>query len=179
MNKAVFLDRDGTINVDDGYIYEIEKFRFITRSAEAIKVLKNSGLKVIIVTNQSGVGQGLYKEEDVKKVHTHMVEELKKKGVKIDDILYCPHTRDAGCECRKPNMLMVKKSAEKFGLNLKECYVVGDKNADVALGNRAGCKSILVKTGYSGKDKCEATPDYTAEDLYEAASWIIGQENKK
>ncbi len=177
MNKAVFLDRDGTINEDSNYVYEIEKFRFIQKAVEAIKILKEKGFKVIVVTNQSGVGHGLYSERDVRKVHAYMMKELGKKGVEIDDVLYCPHKRDAGCECRKPNTLMVKKSAKKFNLNLKKCFVIGDKNADVALGNRTGCKAILVKTGHSGKDKCEAFPDYVTKNIYTAAKWIVKQED--
>ena len=177
MNKAVFLDRDGTINIDHGYVHEIEKFQFIPGAKDALKILQEHKFKLIIITSQSGIGRGYYKEEDYHALMKYMFEELKKQGIKIEAAYFCPHAPDAGCKCRKPQPTLINKAAEDFNIDLKESYVVGDKTADVKIGELAGCKAVLVKTGKAGQDKAfKINPDFTAKDLNEAAKWIIKNE---
>jgi len=180
MYKAVFLDRDGTINVDNGYVHKIEDFRFIEGSIAGIRMLQEMGYKLIITTSQSGIGRGLYTEEDVKSVHAHMISELVREGITIDDIYFCPHHSEEGigkykidCKCRKPKTGMIDEAVAEHDIDVRQSYVIGDKTADIAMGQNAGCKTVLVRTGKGGKDgKYDATPDIVAENLLEAAKMI-------
>ena len=173
-NKAVFLDRDGTINVDKPDIYRVEGFELIPKAAQALKRLK--GYKIIVITNQGKIGRGICTEKDVEKLNDYMRRLLKKQGVVIDGIYYCPHHPDEGCDCRKPNTKLIKKAAEDFKIDLTKSFMVGDKTSDIKLGQNVGCRTILVKTGSAGKDgRHEVKPDYIAEDLDEAVKWIVAQ----
>ncbi|MBL7147269.1 MAG: HAD-IIIA family hydrolase [Nanoarchaeota archaeon] len=181
---AVFLDRDGTINKSIDQLYKKEQFELLPRAAEAIHKINSEGIKVIVVTNQPVVARGLCTEKDVQRIHELMSKELNQFNAFVDEILFCPHHPNANlvdyrkdCECRKPKIGMLKKAAEKFDLDLKKCFMIGDLTQDIKAGKDAGCKTVLVKTGHAGKDKkYEVTPDYIAEDLYEAVN-IILQEN--
>ncbi len=185
LNKiAVFLDRDGTINEDKGYINHPDRIELIPRSAEAINRLNKEGILSIIVTNQSGVARGYFKEELLPIMNRRLEDLLKEKKAQIDAIYYCHHHPDDNCSCRKPRSGMLKKAAEEFNLNLKDCFVVGDKYTDVVLGHNVGAKSVLVLTGYGkgqweyDRQEWENGPDYVAEDLYEAVSWILKEVKK-
>ncbi len=180
-NIAVFLDRDGTINDDKGYINHPDRIELIPRSALAIRRLNKEGILTIIVSNQSGVARGYFKKELLPVMNKRLENLLKAKKACIDDIYYCPHHPDDNCSCRKPKVGMLKKAAKKFGLDLRKCFVVGDKYSDIVLGHNAEAITILVLTGY-GKgqweyesQKWKNKPDYVAEDLYEAVKWIIKQ----
>ena len=184
-NKAVFIDRDGCLIHELGYINSVEKIKFFRRSFDALRLLKAAGFKVIIVTNQSGVARGYFPESFVAEAHSYIAAELKKKNLKIDAYYYCPHHEKAtvavykkDCECRKPRQGMIKKASKRFNLDLKQCFTMGDKLSDVKLGHNGGMKGILVLTGFGRWQrglirKERIKPDYIARDFYSGAKWVV------
>lgn len=154
MKRAVFLDRDGTINIEKEYLYLAEDFEFVPGAQEAIRLLNQAGVMVVVVTNQSGVARGYYTEGDVEKLHRHIADELKKSGAHVDAWLYCPHhpsgrgSYSLPCNCRKPLPGMLLEAARRYDIDLENSAMIGDKLADVEAGMAAGCQTILVRTGY-------------------------------
>lgn len=153
-NKAVFLDRDGTINIDKNYLYKTEEFEFVEGAVEGLKILYDLGYKLIVVTNQAGIGRGYYTEEDLKKLNNYMEEKLLQEGIKIEKCYYCPHHAEHGigkykidCECRKPKPGMLLEGIKEFNINPEKSYMIGDKLSDAEAGINAGVKPIIVKTG--------------------------------
>jgi len=153
--RAVFLDRDGTINVEKEYLHRIEDFEFIPGAPEAIKRLRSAGYLVIVVTNQSGVARGYFSQEDVDCLHEHIQQELMSRGTRIDAFYVCPHHPTKGlnelrmdCDCRKGSPGMLLRAAEEHDIDLKSSFMIGDKPADIEAGQRAGCQAVLVMTGY-------------------------------
>lgn len=182
MDKIVFLDRDGTINVEKNYLYKPEEFEFIPGSEKAIQMLNENGYKVIVVTNQAGIARGYYGEEDVKFLHQYISEELAKQGAHIDEYLYCPHHPENGigkykciCSCRKPGTGMFEKVAERYEIDRNASWMVGDNVSDIQAGKNFGLKTILVSTGYGRKIMEEQQVDFDCyrKDLYEAAKYIV------
>lgn len=175
MHKAVFIDRDGVINQDLGkYITKPEDFLFLPNAVEALKKLYKSEYKVIIITNQGGIGKGIYTKEDMEAIHEKMHKLLKEKDVEIDGLYYCPHHPNENCECRKPRIGMVKKAIKEHDIDVKNSFFIGDKTSDIKAGKDAGCKTFLVKTGYAGHDKAyDAEPDFVVSDLLEAVNKIL------
>lgn len=173
MRKAVIMDRDGVLVEDPGYVHKIGDFRLVDNAAEGLKLLK--GYKLFIITNQSGIGRGFYTPEDFNNFNAHMINELKKRGIKIEKTYFCPHKPEDSCRCRKPKTKFLKTIEKEFGINLKNSFVVGDKKNDIEMGRSEGCKTVLVLTGHGAKSKNEANPDYFAEDLLDAAQWIVNQ----
>ena len=173
--KAILLDRDGTINYDPhAYIAKAEDFEFLPRVIDALKLVPKEEYKMIIVTNQGGIGTKEYTEEDLAEIHKKMLDELSQNNVTIDGIYYCPHAPVAKCNCRKPKPTMIEKAKNDFKINLSESYFIGDKTGDIKAGENAGCKTILVKTGYAGKDNhYKIHPNHVAKDLYEAINIIL------
>lgn len=152
MNKAVFLDRDGTINVDKNYLYKIEDFEFLPGVIEGLKILQDAGFILIIVTNQSGIGRGYYTEEDFKRLNEWMIKELKKCGVHISKVYYCPHIPNSSvekyrkkCNCRKPLLGMFENAIADFGISISESWVIGDKVRDCLICEKYDCKGFLVE----------------------------------
>lgn len=175
MRRAVFLDRDGTINIEKDYLYRVEDFEFIPGVPEALRLLNEAGYFVVVVTNQSGVARGYYTEEDVENLHRHIAAELDKCGARVDAWLYCPH-HPAGkgsyslpCHCRKPLPGMLHDAATRFDIDLEASVMIGDKLADVEAARAAGCLPILVRSGY-GAEQESLVPAGTAvyDDLYAA-----------
>jgi D-glycero-D-manno-heptose 1,7-bisphosphate phosphatase len=173
--KAVFLDRDGVITVDLGYVHLIEDLKLLPGAVEAIKRFNAAGFLVVIVTNQSGVARGYYTENAVKRFNRHLVSELKEHGAKIDAVYYCPHHREGAvkkymkdCDCRKPKPGMLLRAAREHCIDLKGSWMVGDKVSDVLAGKAAGCRTIII-----GGRKGEA--DGAAKDLKAAAAYILGR----
>ena len=151
MNKAIFLDRDGTINVEKNYLYKIEDFEFLPGVIEALKKFQDAGYLLIIITNQSGIGRGYYSENDFKKLNDWMLSTLKKFGVTITAVYYCPHLPDAKikkyrkeCECRKPNLGMYNQAIKDYDLDLSKCYAIGDKIRDCAICESTACNGYLI-----------------------------------
>lgn len=201
-NSAVFLDRDGTINEEVGYLDSLDKLRLFENTAEAIKLINESGMKAVLITNQSGVARGYFTEEFVRIVHRQIQEILQEKGAFLDGFYYCPHHPTEGigiylqtCTCRKPGSGMLIKAAGELNIDLNRSYAVGDMFKDIEAASRVGAKGILVKTGYGLKamekdlrripteyppeekgnpDASETLqPDYIAEDILDAVTWII------
>ena len=146
MNKAVFLDRDGTINIDKGYVYKPEDFEFMPGAPEGIKLLNDIGFKVIVISNQSGIARKLYTSEDVHRLHKHIDNELGIFGAKIDAYYFCPHHPDFDivCECRKPNIGLIKQAVIDYNIDINESWMVGDKASDIECANNAGLKSVQI-----------------------------------
>jgi D-glycero-D-manno-heptose 1,7-bisphosphate phosphatase len=173
MTKAVFLDRDGVINIDKGYIHRIEDFEFIPGSLKGLKILKQKGFLLIIVTNQSGIGREYYSEKEYTVLKTEFHNLLSAQGIKITAEYFCPHAPEDICECRKPSPFFIKKAIKEFQIDKTESFFIGDKTSDIQAGKDAGVRTVLVKTGKAGTDKkCKVKPDYVCEDLPAAAELI-------
>jgi D-glycero-D-manno-heptose 1,7-bisphosphate phosphatase len=182
INKsAVFLDRDGTINEEVGYLDRPEKLKIIPGAFEAIRRLNQIGLKVIVVTNQSGIARGFFDEAFVLSLHEQMRTIFLENGAVIDGFYYCPHHPTAGiapyqkvCACRKPEPGLLMIAAKERDVDLETSYMIGDLFTDVEAGQRAGAKGILVRTGYGQQAVSDTiTPDYVADDILEAVDWIL------
>lgn len=185
--QALFLDRDGVINEEVDLLHDVSRLRLIPGSAVAIRQLNRAGIPVIVVTNQPVVARNLCTEEDLKAIHASLEELLlKEAGARIDAIYYCPHHPETHhpdgnpayripCACRKPETGMLNQAAIDFHLDLKRCTLIGDSTRDMETGKRGGLRTILVRTGYGGKDKrFEAVPDEICQDLGEAVDRILG-----
>jgi len=177
MNRAIFLDRDGVINRElKKYTEMWDEFEFLPNVFEALKLLSKTDYKLVIVTNQGGIGAGLYTKEDLEEIHKKMLEEFSKYDIRIDTIKYCPHIDEDNCECRKPKPGMILEAAKEFDIDLSKSWMVGDKTKDIKAAENAKVgKTILVKTGFGGKEPgaLEATQDFIAEDILDAANIIL------
>lgn len=185
---AVFLDRDGTVSEEVGYVNHLSRFKLFPWTAEAIKKLNEVDIKAILVTNQAGVARGYFTEDLIGEVHNKLVEELAKTGAYLDAIYYCPHHPSAGqppyranCECRKPKPGLLYKAADEHNIDLSCSFMIGDKYTDVELGQRIGVKGVMVMTGYGigeyeyQRQNWPQMPDKIAENLLTAVDWIISQ----
>lgn len=183
MNKAVFLDRDGTLNEDPGYLGDPCKLKLFPDVGEALSLLKNkNNFLLIVVSNQSGVARGLITEEEVVMVNQEINTKLAEFNVKIDAFYYCPFhpefNSEKDCECRKPSPSMILNAAIEHNIDLSSSYIVGDSAADIMAGKNAGIKTVLVKSGY-GKETFSILqnennfPSFVAENLNEASKFII------
>lgn len=180
MRKAVFLDRDGTINLEKEYLYRIEDFEFVAGAEDAIRLLNQAGYLVVVVTNQSGVARGYYTEEDVEILHREVSVRLAAKGAHVDAWYYCPH-HPAGkgsyalpCRCRKPLPGMLLAAADRYGICLEESIMIGDKRIDVEAALAAGCRPILVRSGYGSVEQEGLSQNVeVSNDLLSAVSSLI------
>ncbi len=190
--SAIFLDRDGTINVDADYLSHPDQLELLEGSAEAVREINTLGLLAVVITNQSGVARGYFDEEAVAAVNRKLSHLLAAEGASIDAFYYCPHHPEKGidpyrveCLCRKPATGMVDSASEELNIEPAKSYMIGDKAVDMELARKSGMKGILVKTGYGKKtlssiENGEAPrPDFTAEDLLHAVSWIKSEEENK
>jgi D-glycero-D-manno-heptose 1,7-bisphosphate phosphatase len=187
MLPAVFLDRDGTMVHDLGYLSRIEDLRWFPWTRDAVRLLKRAGFLVLVTTNQGGVGLGLYAEAFVRQVHDVMAASLDATGSAVDGWYYCPHHPRAriddlrfDCDCRKPRPGMVRQAQERFPIDLARSFVVGDKMTDVGLAVSVGARGILVRTGHGASELARHGGEApgaarVAEDLMEATTWILGQ----
>jgi D-glycero-D-manno-heptose 1,7-bisphosphate phosphatase len=179
LRPAVFLDRDGTISEEVGYLNHVSRLRILPHVPDAIRRLNEAGLPVIVVTNQSGVGRGYFPESLVHSVHELMTQQLEAAGARIDAMYYCPHTSADACNCRKPKTGMLEQAAREHAIDLHRSFVVGDRHGDIELARRAGGCSILVRTGYGEGEylwnapKWTIQPDFVAADLADAVHWIL------
>lgn len=189
LKGVVFLDRDGTINYDAGYINHVDNFIMYPYAAQAIRMLNKSGYYVIVITNQSGLGRGFFNEETLDEIHNYMVQSLKEQGANIDGIYFCPHDPNtkiekykAVCNCRKPETGLVEMAFKDFNIDKSKMYFIGDKYSDIMAGHKSGCKTIIVKTGYGKGDlihkshKWEVQPDKIADTLLDAVKFILKNE---
>ena len=191
MKKLLFIDRDGTINEQLGYINHLSRFVILPGVSEAVRLLNKNNWWAIIVTNQGGLARGYYPMELVDEIHAFLKSSLKEQGAIIDGIFFCPH-HPAGvvpeystdCDCRKPETGLVDKALEAFDIDMSNSYVVGDRHVDIELASRLNLKGVLVKTGY-GQGELEyiipekrLKPDHVAEDLLDAVKWILNEEKE-
>ncbi len=187
MRPAIFLDRDGTINQDVGYLNHPDQLELIPGAARALKILNSAGFPIVIITNQAGVAKGLIAEEQLPAIKEAFFEILEKQGLKVDGYYYCPHHPGGSvekyaqkCECRKPAPGLLLKASRDLNIDLKRSYVVGDKASDVQLAHNVGATGIMVLTGHGREDlrtypEDYALPHHTCKDLYEAVQWILRQ----
>lgn len=178
--KAVFLDRDGVINVDKGYVHKIEDFEFYPNVFEALKKLQDNGFKLFIVTNQSGIAVGYYTEEDFLKLTDYMLKEFEKHGIKIEKVYYCPHHENGTvekysikCDCRKPESGMIRQAIKEFGVDTSKSFLIGDKENDILAAHKEGIKAALVKTGQGLKYIKNTTADFIGEDILDVVENFI------
>src|SRR5208282_4957497 len=183
--KVIFLDRDGVINEFPGngfYVTKVKDFHFIPGSLEAIRALTQSGHKIFVISNQAGVGKGVYSMDKLKRIDAHMTTFVEKSGGLIRKSFYCTHRSDAGCDCRKPGIGLLKKalkSLNKTIIHAQKAFFVGDTEGDIKTGHNAGCKTIFVLSGYGTRRymrRWTVKPDHIARDL-KAAVGIIQNEN--
>jgi len=147
--KAVFLDRDGVINEEVGYLHKIKDFKFIHGVFDSCNHFLSLGYQIVIVTNQSGIGRGLYKEEDFHILNQWMLDNFEQEGVRILDVFFCPHGPDDNCYCRKPKPGLFKDAKEKHDIDMNKSWMIGDKEADIEAANNAGIsQTILVRSGH-------------------------------
>jgi D-glycero-D-manno-heptose 1,7-bisphosphate phosphatase len=186
--RAVFLDRDGTVNEEVGYLSQPENIRILPDVPNAIRLLKEAGYKVLVITNQSGVARGYYTEDDVQLINKKINEQLMQSGASIDGFFYCPHHPDGiiakysyTCKCRKPESGMILEAADKFSLDLTKSFIIGDKLSDLQMAESLGARAVLVLTGYGEREKEKYRNNssfvihYIAKDLLNAAHWIVKQ----
>lgn len=178
-HKAVFVDRDGTINIDMHYLDDPDKFEMYPGVGEGIKKLKDSGFKIIVITNQSGIVRGYFTEKQLTNIHERMKKEFQEFDVVPDGIYYCPHHPDENCNCRKPSTGLFEKAIKEHNIDVKKSYMLGDKILDVGAGKKIGARTILIPEPYmreeilSKKNEWEYNPDYTADDFMGAVEWIL------
>ncbi len=175
--RAVFLDRDGTIMEDSNYVGDVKRVLVIPGAPAALKQLQDAGYKLFIVTNQSGVGRGYFTREAVESIHAHLDEYFGESGVRFNHYYVCPHHPEDNCECRKPKPKFLLDAAAEHGLDLSQCFMVGDRASDIQAGINAGVQTILVLTGVGHETlaKGEVKPSHVAADIGEAAAWIVKQ----
>lgn len=178
--RAIFLDRDGTINREVDNLRNVRELKILPHVARAISQLNRLGFLVIVISNQPVVARGWLSEQGVDEINNVLLKRLAKKDARIDAIYYCPHHPNANkqkycanCRCRKPNIGMIQKAVKYFKIDLNKSFFIGDSTRDMLAGSRAGVKTILVKTGYGGNDKMyKVKPDAIAKNLYEAVTII-------
>jgi D,D-heptose 1,7-bisphosphate phosphatase len=181
-SPAVFLDRDGTLNIDPGYIGDPSNLKLFPGTGEALFKLKSSGFKLLVISNQSGIARGLITEENVRKVNLQLNNILSASNVAIDKFYYCPAHPDFSteeeCECRKPSTKMVYQAANEFSIDLRRSYFVGDSISDIECAHNSGMKSVLVLTG-QGSDSLSILqnqnklPSFVAENIMDACKFIL------
>ncbi len=175
-NRALFLDRDGTINEEVLYLHEPEKFKMLPHVVEGIRMFRERGYRIVIITNQPGIGLGYYRVEDFYRVNLKMLKCFSKHGILIDKIYFCPHTKAEKCSCRKPEQALIRRARDDLNLDLSSCVMIGDKTSDVETGRRAGMTTVLVRTGSGGNDgEYSGEPDYRADNILEAAKLILNK----
>jgi len=170
--RAIFLDRDGTINDNlDAYTHQPEHLIFLPGVVEGLKRLQDGGWILVIITNQSGIGRGMFTEEQYEVFTRRILSELSEEGVRIDGVYHCPHNPNEGCECRKPKIGMFVKASEELGITLDEnSWMVGDSEKDVEAGKNAGLKTVLINP-----DDVDTTADHKVNNFSEAVEVILAK----
>jgi len=188
--RAVFLDRDGTINEDVGYPYSFEQIKIFPYSFEAVRKIKRAGFLAVIITNQSGIGRGFLTEENLEDIHQKLQGAFASQAAPFDGIYYCPHYEQSllpqyrkNCTCRKPEIGLALQAAQELSLDLKNSYMIGDKTEDVLFGRNIQATSILVLTGFGEQSLQELRrigikPPHTAQNLLQAVNWMLKKEHK-
>lgn len=174
--RAVFVDRDDTLMEDVKYCRNPDDVRLLPQAAEGLRLLNQAGFKIVIVTNQSGIGRGYFTEQELQAVNARLREQLRMHGADYDALYYCPHRPDESCHCRKPRPGLLSQASSELDLDLPSCYTVGDQEGDLSAGKAVGTQTIFIS---NGKERLESYPkhaDYVVESLLEAARLILSQE---
>ncbi len=176
--RAVFLDRDGTINVEKNYLHKIEDWQWTPRAIEAIKLINEAGYLAIVVSNQAGIARGYYTEKDVELLHSQVDVMLAEQGAHIDAYYYCPHHTEVGeirdCECRKPKPGMLIQAQQEWSIDFDRSFMIGDKLIDAEAAMRVGVAPIVVMTGYGNVESQAASEQITlCKNLFEAVGFIL------
>ncbi|MGE5455575.1 MAG: D-glycero-alpha-D-manno-heptose-1,7-bisphosphate 7-phosphatase [Ignavibacteriales bacterium] len=164
MNKVIFLDRDGTINVDYGYVHKLTDLVFMKNAIEGLKLMTKMGYMLIVVTNQSGIGRKMYTIDEYNKFNKYFIDKLLEAGIKITNVYFCPHTEEDNCDCRKPKIGLYKKAIEEYNPDLNKSYVIGDRERDLSICEYTSIEGIIIG---SKNDKY-----IFANDLLDAAKYI-------
>ncbi|MBF0387026.1 MAG: HAD-IIIA family hydrolase [Candidatus Omnitrophica bacterium] len=184
--KVVFLDRDGVINEFPGnglYVTRVSSFHFLPRTLKAIKLLSEAGYHVFVISNQAGVGKGVFSQDKLNKITARMLKGVQAAGGRIDDVFYCTCKSSAGCHCRKPrigNIIKALKSIDKPIDAARHAWFVGDTEGDIKTGKNAGCRTIFTLSGREDQEymnRWDVRPDHVAEDLYDAVQFILEQDS--
>lgn len=184
----IFMDRDGVINKDPGgwtrhnYVADAGDFHFLPGALEALRLLNENGVRVVVVSNQAGVGKGYFSKEMLDKVNSAMLKAITKSGGSVEDVYYCIHRDEDNCFCRKPKTGMFERAAKKYGIDLSRTCIIGDAGVDVMAGRSLGMKTIFVKSGKTSMDemrKLDVKPDYIFNDLLEAVKWLVARQKRK
>ena len=171
---TVFLDRDGTLNYNPGYLKVAAELKLLAGVGPALARLKGAGAKLVVVTNQSGVGRGIITLKDLEAIHARLEGLLEQEGTALDAIYFCPHHPDDRCRCRKPEVGMVERAVSELQLDLRRSYLIGDHTRDIQLAHRVGAKAILLTPVLLDTLKVEqAMPDAVAKSMAEAVDWIL------
>lgn len=172
--RFAILDRDGTIIVERHYLSDPDLVELLPGAAQGLRQMRELGLGLVVVTNQSPIGRGYFGLERLEKIHQRMRDLLAEEGIQLDGIYFCPHRPDEHCACRKPETGMLDQAAEELGFDKQASFVVGDKPCDIELGQRVGAATFLVRTGYGDEvvSAQSASPDYVVNDLWQAAKAI-------
>jgi histidinol-phosphate phosphatase family protein len=187
-DKVIFIDRDGVVNRDPGgwtehsYVTRWEDFHFLEGALRALALFKRSGFRVVIISNQAGVGKGFFTKEDLDKVNSKMLAEVRKHGGAIDGVYYCVHRKEDGCSCRKPKTGMFEAAVKRYGVMPRETYFIGDSLVDIAAGAKMGMETVFVLSGKTSLEESRGwglKPGHVFKDLLEAARWITAKEKRR
>jgi len=185
-NRAVFFDRDGTLNEDVGYLASFDQLKLYSCVGEAIRLVNEMGMKAVVISNQSGIARGYFNEEFVVSLHEKIAELLEADGARIDGFYFCPHHPEEGrgqyrldCPCRKPKPGLLIKAAEDLNINLSGSFMIGDMAKDVEAAVNAGAAGILVRTGYGSSVEPTPATAYVADDVLDAVRWIMKVKNSE
>ena len=178
MHRAIFMDRDGTVSEEVGYMYHAGLYKPFPWTGPAIRRINESGMKAVLVTNQSGVGRGFFTDATVAEVHEALNRELECANAHFDGIYYCPHEPEAGCECRKPKPGMLMRAARDLGIDLRQSVVIGDRYLDIRMAHSVGARGVLVLTGdgrmeMENHKESDVQPDIVSENLLTAVETVI------
>jgi histidinol-phosphate phosphatase family protein len=174
--RIIFLDRDGVINQDPGgggYVTSWKEFKFLPGSLEALKKLAQAGYAIVVISNQAGVGKGIYSKEALDEITAKMLEAVEKAGGKIKAAYYCIHKKEDNCPCRKPKAGLISQATKGIKVNFAESFFVGDTERDIIVGKTVGCKTIFVLSGLAKLEELSVKPDFVAKDLLESVEKII------
>ncbi len=178
--RFVLVDRDGTLLEDTGFPHRIADYRPLPGAVEGLRLLQEAGLGIAIVTNQSGIGRGIFSEEDFQRFQAHFIQDFAAHGVRIEATYFCPHAPDAGCDCRKPATGLLERARRELDIDLEQSWVVGDRPEDMECARRAGCRHVYVLTGQGASRTDELEPDaITVDDFLGAARHILACSPKR
>lgn len=175
MRPAIFLDRDGTLNVEKHYLYKRDDWEWTDGAIEALKRFQDAGFALVVITNQSGIARGYFSAQDVEMLHQWVTAQLAPHGIIIDGFYYCPHEPDITgvCDCRKPLPGMLLRAAKELNLDLKNSWMIGDKASDIQAGMAAGTKTLMVRTGYGMQEAPKMPNQLIVTNLSAAADYIL------